>query len=299
MKIYLLDNKQINMYSLPKKIEDSFLIKYITENGLEETINVIAREGHWEIESNPETTFFNNGMKVSKEVLENNSTYQIKFSDLQEPLLFYCFETPIKFNEYDISTGSEITIGKSQNNTIVYNNVYTNSESIKITKQNGYWFLDDNGVNQQIYINGYKSSKKVLKLGDTIFLNGLKIIWLEDHIKINTPKDQLTIALSQYKNTSQGDNKYTEPTDTEKASTLYNDSQIFFHTPRLKESIKPQQIEIQIPPLKQEEDKTPAFLQIGGTVMMGFASGITGMIAIINVATGNANIESSITEIMS
>ena len=83
MKIYLLDNKQINMYSLPKKIEDSFLIKYITENGLEETINVIAREGHWEIESNPETTFFNNGMKVSKEVLENNSTYQIKFSDLQ------------------------------------------------------------------------------------------------------------------------------------------------------------------------------------------------------------------------
>ena len=137
MKIYLLDNKQINMYSLPKKIEDSFLIKYITENGLEETINVIAREGHWEIESNPETTFFNNGMKVSKEVLENNSTYQIKFSDLQEPLLFYCFETPIKFNEYDISTGSEITIGKSQNNTIVYNNVYTNSESIKITKQNG------------------------------------------------------------------------------------------------------------------------------------------------------------------
>ena len=298
MKIYLLDNKQINMYSLPKKIEDSFLIKYITENGLEETINVIAREGHWEIESNPETTFFNNGMKVSKEVLENNSTYQIKFSDLQEPLLFYCFETPIKFNEYDISTGSEITIGKSQNNTIVYNNVYTNSESIKITKQNGYWFLDDNGVNQQIYINGYKSSKKVLKLGDTIFLNGLKIIWLEDHIKINTPKDQLTIALSQYKNTSQGDNKYTEPTDTEKASTLYNDSQIFFHTPRLKESIKPQQIEIQIPPLKQEEDKTPAFLQIGGTVMMGFASGITGMIAIINVATGNANIESSITEIV-
>ena len=38
MKIYLLDDKKINMYSLPRKIEDPYLINYITENGLEETI---------------------------------------------------------------------------------------------------------------------------------------------------------------------------------------------------------------------------------------------------------------------
>ena len=298
MKVYLLDNKKINMYSLPKKIEDSYLINYITEDGLEESINIIAKDGHWEIESTPETSFLNSGKKVSKEVLENNSNYQIKFSDVLEPLMFYCFDTPPKYNEYDISLSSEIKIGRSQNNTIVYNNAFTNSESIRITKQNGYWYLDDNNINQPIYINAYKSSKSFLKLGDTIFLNGLKIIWLDDHIKVNIPKDQLSITLSQYKNKNQGENKYTEPTDTEKASTLYNDNQIFFHTPRLKESIKEESITIQSPPQKQDEDKTPMFLQFGGTIMMGAASGITGMIAIINVASGNATLASSISEIV-
>ena len=32
--------------------------------------------------------------------------------------------------------------------------------------------------------------------------------------------------------------KCAEPSDTEKASTLYNDNQVFFHTPSLKETIK-------------------------------------------------------------
>ena len=104
MKIYLLDDKKINIYSLPRKIEDPYLINYITENGLEETINIIAKDGHWEIDSTPETTFLNNGIKVSNETLQNNSTYQIKFSDVKEPLMFYCLETPIEFKEYDTIT---------------------------------------------------------------------------------------------------------------------------------------------------------------------------------------------------
>ena len=298
MKVYLLDNKKINMYSLPKKIEDPYLINYITENGLEETINIIAKDGHWEIDSTPETTFFNNGTKTSSETLENNSTYQIKFSDLQTPLMFYCFETPTKFNEYDLTSINEITIGNASNNTIYYNNNYTDAQSIRIINQNGFWLLDNFDNNQPIYINGFKANKTVLKLGDTIFINGLKIIWLNKTIKVNIPKDPLSIKLNQIKEQSSENNKYTEPTDTEKASTLYNDNQVFFHTPRLKESIKEKEINIQLPPDKQEEDKTPAILQIGGTVTMGMASCITGVIAIFNVMGGKATLISSISEIV-
>ena len=193
MKIYLLDDKKINMYSLPRKIEDPYLINYITENGLEETINIIAKDGHWEIDSTPETTFLNNGTKINSEVLENNSTYQIKFSDVQEPLMFYCLETPTQFLEYDLTSINEVTIGKDQNNTIFYNNFFTYAQCARIIKQNGYWYLDNYDNNQPIYVNGYKVNKKVLKLGDTIFINGLKIIWLDKMIKVNIPKDELLI----------------------------------------------------------------------------------------------------------
>ena len=297
MKIYLLDNKVINMYSLPRKIEDSYLINYISENGLEENINIIAKDGHWEINSTPETSFIKNGNKINSEVLENNSTYQIKFSDLQDSLMFYCLETPVAFSEYSLSSINQVTIGKDPNNTIYYNNSLTNATCARITKQNGYWYLDNYDNDQPIYINGYKVAKKILKLGDTIFINGLKIIWLDSKIKINTPQDELIIKLNQEKNENEGNNKYREPTDTEKASTLYNDNQVFFHTPRLKEIIKEKEINIQLPPDKQDGDKTPAILQIGGTVMMGMASGITGIIAIFNVIGGRATILSSISEI--
>ena len=297
MKIYLLDNQKINMYSLPRKIEDPYLINYITENGLEETINIIAKDGHWEIDSTPETAFINNGTKVHNEALQNNSAYQVKFSDLQNTLMIYCLETPTEFKDYDLQAIAEITIGKDPGNTIYYNNQFTNSQCVRITRQNNYWYLDDYDIEQPIYINGYRANKKILKLGDTIFINGLKIIWLEQTIKVNIPKDELTIKLNPTQQTKVDNSKYTEPTDTEKASTLYNDNQVFFHTPRLKESIKEKEIYIQLPPDKIEGDKTPAILQIGGTVMMGMASTITGIIAIFNVMTGKATLLSSITEI--
>ena len=297
MKIYLLDDKKINMYSLPRKIEDPYLINYITENGLEETINIIAKDGHWEIDSTPETTFLNNGTKINSEILENNSTYQIKFSDVQDPIMFYCLETPIKYSEYDLTSINEVTIGKDPNNTIYYNNFFTNAQCARIIKQNGYWYLDNYDNNQPIYVNGYKTNKKILKLGDTIFINGLKIIWLDKIVRVNTPKDELLIKLNQNKEVKKDNTKYTEPTDTEKASTLYNDNQVFFHTPRLKETVKEKEINIQLPPDKQDGDKTPAILQIGGTVMMGMASGITGIIAIFNVMGGRTTLLSSISEI--
>ena len=297
MKIYLLDNKKINMYSLPRKIEDPYLINYITENGLEETINIIAKDGHWEIESTPETAFLNNGAKVNNEVLQNNSAYQVQFSDVQNTLMLYCLETPIEFREYDLSAISELTIGKDQGNTIYYNNLFTNAQCVRITRQNNYWYLDNYDIEQPIYINGYKTNKKVLKLGDTIFINGLKIIWLEQFIKVNSPKDELVIKLNPTRETKVENSRYTEPTDTEKASTLYNDNQVFFHTPRLKESIKEKEITIQLPPNKIEMDKTPAILQIGGTIMMGMASTVTGIVTVFNVMAGKASIMSSLAEI--
>ena len=298
MKVYLLDNKKINMYPLPRKIEDPYLINYITDDGLEESINLIAKDGHWEIDSSPETIFINDGKRVNNEILVNNSTYQVAFSDVREPLMFYCFDTPVNYTEYDLSGVNEVIIGKDQSNTIFYDNQYTNAQAIRITKQNDYWILDDYGNDQPIYINGLREKSKVLKLGDTIFINGLKIIWLHRLIKVNTPKDKIAIRLNPSKELSIDNKKYSEPSDTEKASTLYNDNQVFFHTPRLKESIKEKEIRIELPPSKREPDKTPVILQLGGTIMMGMASCITGIIAIFNVAGGKESLLSSLTEII-
>ena len=297
MKLYLVDGKKINMYSLPKKIEDSFLINYNTDNNLEETINIVAENGQWIIESNPETAFFSNGKAIIKDVLENNSSFQVKFSDINTILMLYAFETPITYKDYELSTLTNMTIGRSQNSTIFYDNPYVSPANIEIIKQNGYWTIENKYLQQPVYINGYCISKAFLKMGDSIFFNGLKIIWMDTFIKINIPKDKIIINLSEYKKVSTSGNKCGEVSDTEKASILYNDNQIFFHTPRLKETVKENEIEIQLPPQKEEESKMPFMLQMGSSIVMGASSSITGVIAVFNIAQGKATILSSITEL--
>lgn len=296
MKIYLTDGQKVNMYSLPKKIEDTFFITYKSENGIEENINISAKDGHWVIESTPETSFYSGSTLIQSSALENNTTFQVKFSDLDTKVFFYALEFPIAYMNYDVTAKEEITIGKTGTSTILYNNDRITATSIQIVHQASYWIITAMAEDQEVYVNGYRCRQQVLRFGDTIFLNGLKIIWLDSYLKINIPKDKLTTTLGKYTKTN-FENKYTEVTDSEKASSLYDDNQVFFHTPRLKETIKENTITIQLPPLKTESEKTPALLQLGGSLMMGLSSSITGVIAILNIVNGKATLLSSITEI--
>ena len=299
MKIFLTDGKLVNMYSLPQKIEDSFLINYQSDTGLEETINIIAVGGKWQIESTPELSFFDGNNLISSATLENNTTFQIKFSDLNCVFFFYCYDTPIQYIEYDLTNKNEVTVGQSNLSTIVYSNPNILPTSIRIINQGSYWILDTLQQEQEIYVNGYRcNTSAVLRLGDTIFIHGFKIIWLEHYIKINVPRHPLSTNLQRYQKMSSNGNHFEEVTDSEKASMLYEDKQIFFHTPRLKETIKHTDISIQLPPSKSENQKAPAILQLGGTMMMGISSSITGVIAIFSVIKGEATLLSSITEIV-
>ena len=137
-----------------------------------------------------------------------------------------------------------------------------------------------------------------MKFGDVIFTNGLKIIWADLFFRITNPNNAVTVNLEQYQEYAQdAENTYTPVLETEKGIVLYNDNQVFFHTPRIRTVIKEKTILIEKPPEKVEPDKTPAILTLGATVMMGMSSSITGIIAIFSVATGKATLISSITEI--
>ena len=297
MKVYLADDEKIHIYSLPKKIEDSFLINYTNKSSLEEIINIIANNGKWMIQSTPEVSFYQNNKLIKGAYLENNSVFQVKFSDLENNLNLYCFETPISFVDYEVANKSEITVGNSNVSTILYNNSNVSACAISITNVQGSYLCKNCDLMQPVYINGYREDQKFLQYGDIIFIQGLKIIWFESFIKINIPKDPLSTNLPRHKKTNIVGNKYTEVTDSERASVLYADNQVFFHTPRLKETIINQEINIQLPPNKNSEQKIPVILQLGGSMMMGISSSITGVIAVFNIIKGKATLLSSITEV--
>ena len=233
MKVYLVDDYRIFTYSLPNKVDDAFLINYEHYSGEEETITFMSENNNWVIESTPDITFFKDVNKVEKEVVEKDSIYSIQFSDLTDKVYLYCFDEHQVFFDYDIANKLEISVGRSGSFDILYDNVNVGSPELRISKQNNFWILEDNGFEQtKVYVNNYRVRKTYLNIGDVIFTNGLKIIWMETYVKFNNLAQKVKTSLTPHQEYSDGTsnvNKYTPVKDTERAMVLYNDNQVFFH----------------------------------------------------------------------
>ena len=300
MKVYIADRYKIEDYSLPNKVEDSFLITYISSTGVEENITLVAENGKWTISSNYDVSIIKSGVSVSKEIIKDNDFYQIKFSDLEEIINIYCFEVPTTYYNYSISNKEKITLGRS-NADLLYENVNVGSPHFEIVKSNGYWILKDNGSDSIItFVNGKRYHQFVLNLGDVIFVHGLKIIWMDTFIKINNPNNAVKTSLGKHESFKMfgTENKYTPVKETEKGIVLFNDNQLFFHTPRLRSSIEEKEIKIVNPPDKEKDDGPPAILTLGASMMMGISSSITGIITIFNAISGKSNLLKTLSEIV-
>ncbi len=300
MKVYITDNSKIVDYALPTKIEDSFLIEFITTTGVEESIILTAENGAWTISSNIDTTITNGVTKIEKDILKDNACYQIQFSDLEEIVKMYCIETPVIYQNFQVPNKDVITLGR-QNADISYNAVGIGETHFKIKRASNEWILEGNEDNTLVtFVNGKRYKKSNLQLGDVIFTNGLKIIWMNTFIKINNPNNLVQVASEKYEkfNMVGSENNYTQVKETEKAITLYNENQVFFHTPSLKKTIEEKEIEIINPPQKRTNDEPPAILTLGSTIIMGISSSLTGLMAVFTLTRKDGNIFSALIEIV-
>ena len=299
MKLYLVDDYKIYTYSLPNKVEDAFIINYVHYTGEEETITFIANDNKWVIESSLEVHFKKGATDVEKEFLENGAIYTIKFSDLNDIVTLYCFDAHQSFTSFELGNKASISLGRSGGFDISYNNPNVGSPELAISKQNSYWLLNDNGYDQtKVYVNNRRVKKTILNFGDVIFTNGLKIIWLDTFIKINNPNNLVTTTLKEHTVFDTGENKYSPVTDAEKAIVLFNDNQVFFHTPRMKEDILEKEINIENPPPPFAGDDMPAILSVGTTAVMGLASVFTGITAIFRISSGETSLIEASSEIV-
>ena len=302
MKVYLVDDFKIYSYSLPNKIEDAFIIHYNHYSGEEETITFIAENNQWAIESSPDIQIQSNGSNIEKDFLKNDAVYTIQFSDLTEIVKLYCFDTHQTYFDYDIPNNKqEIKIGKESSCDISYNSSSVASMQIRIYNQSGVWILEDNGSTEsKVYHNKVRTHKATLSMGDIIFIEGLKIIWMEGFIKINNPNQLVHSLLMAHAvfTDKNGENTYTPVKDTERSIVLYNDNQVFFHTPRMKEDIIEKTIEIERPPQKNIDENMPLILSVGTTAVMGVSSLFAGIIAISKVSTGQVTLMDASAEIV-
>ena len=295
MKLFIANEYKMKSYKLPEKIEESFMISYISEIDKEEKIIYIQAENNkWTLQSNSNISLYYNNMPQNHIELAEYKTFCICFNDCEEYVFLFCMPSIIeKFLDYEVPlTLNQMLIGSSNNNHITYSNALVSEQHVLIERDNsGSWWIRVAENSPAIYVNQVLATYQKINYGDEIFIFGLKVIWMKGFIRINEISNKVKInSLSSYNLRKDDNTKYTPITSKQKNINLYKENEYFFHTPSLKPVIEKEVIELEQPPKKELGTQTPFLITAGASLIMGIASLVTGLVSIVNIVSGKSTI---------
>lgn len=232
--------------------------------------------------------------------LEEYEYQPIQIKGRSDSIGIYCVPSVEEnLTRYSVQNGA-ITIVSSNDVSISYLNNHVLPHHVAITpEQNGEYIISaPDDESHFAYVNDKRLTTTKLKVGDVIFLYGLKIIWMGKFAQINQPKDKLFINnfnLAAYTETNIQDNTQVEPvSDEEMAVELYSENDYFFHTPRLTQTVVEEEVEIDPPPQSQVQEDIPFLLTIGSMITMLSSSIMNGYTTIYGISTGQRTLSNSI-----
>lgn len=291
MKIYITDKNKVTRYKLPEKIDESFLFPY-NYDGIktEYQINVISNENEWIIKNDDSVNIVHQDSFEPETTLREYSFHRIKFKDIND--LNFIFISPsneTNSKRYNFNTPT-ISIGSAEGSSILYRNEITHANHANIVKEETGWYITANqDDNYRTYVNDKRITRHKLKPGDIIFINGLKIVWMNTFIKINNPNESVMLNSGIYESNepdSIDNSKYVTETNDDANIELFKDDEYFFHRPRLRTVIEKAHVEIDAPPENQNKDDIPFIFQIGTGITLLFTSFTSGINAFMEYKTG-------------
>ena len=292
MKIFILDKFKITKFNLPEKVEDSFLIPYKGYNNDDNFVTVEANENKWQLKSNGTVNIVDGTNLLESAVLDSYSYYYLKVLGQEEYATL--FALPSKDEEtykLEFRNLDSITIGASPNCNISYRNNLTSDIHAEIKLINNSWYIAGSADDRyRTYINGERILTAQLNVGDVIFINGLKVIWMKNFIKINNPKQTVSVTgFETYEDLNVIDNtKYAPVSDEEANVDLYNEDDYFYHMPRVVPIMNNEQVTIDPPPGGGETEELPFLLTIGTSITMLASSGVMIYNVINSIIQGKA-----------
>ena len=244
MRVFILDKEKITKFNLPNKVSGVYAIDYLPVGSkIKRTVSIEARDEKWIVKSNGSVNIVSGNMIQEVAVLEEYQYQPIQIKGRNDYIGIYCIPSvEEKSTRYLVQYGA-ITVGSANDTSISYvnNHVLPHHISINPAQDGSFYITATDDDSHFVYLNDKRVKQTKIKVGDVIFLYGLKIIWMGTFLQINQPKDKLFINnfnLVTYNEQTTQDNTQVDPvSDEEMAIELYTDKDYFFHTPRLKQSL--------------------------------------------------------------
>ena len=296
MIVRLIKKKKIYNFTLPTEISGNY---WITDNdymgNVRNLINVEEENGKWKIKSDFETKIMSGENEIESAYLSDYSLYFLKINTDNEYVILYCSPTNDRnSHRLRIKNKSDILIGNNSSAAINYNYPLVSRQQARLIYNNGKWVIQDLNSKYGTYVNNVAISTAQLEYGDIVFIMGLKIIVIKDTVIINDIGNNLSIDNNYFDPIQAIVQKQTEfDNPDEENIEFYKEDDYFYRAPRFKTGIEEAIINIDPPPGKEEEDKTPLIYTVGPMLTMAMMSMSMGVTSLQGVIEGTTDLKAA------
>ncbi len=307
MLVALIGKDRMYKLVLPQTASGNYWITDDTEKK-RKLVNIEGINGQWYVTSNSNMQIINKTMannninynkRMNRVALHEYDKFIIQFANTQENLILYCL--PVCDNNlYHFELKNNvISIGKSANNDIVYDNEFVADTHAKLFFNNGNFVIENYDKNFGTFVQNKPviNSSFSLANGDVVFIMGLKIIVMGKSIFINTPENKIrcnqeTLQLVNPKV------KINPNDEAEENIDLYSDKEYFSKAPRITNVIERETVKIDPPPHLQDQEEMPLILVLGSSLSMGAMMIVSIVTAIDGRLSGTASVKQTIMSIV-
>ncbi len=292
MRLTLFTSEKIYEFFLPNQISGSYSFG---DTAIEEEkiVTVEAIENEWHLLGKDGATIVFNNQCITEIPLALNEFYAIQ----KDNITYYLLVSPIYSGEsivYNYNANVNIVIGTSDQCNVRYNLPFFSGIMANIKIVNNQLQLS---TSPEIvaYVNNEKiiGNENILKLGHSLNIFGLRMIFLPNKFIINNPYkgvmiNELSCNIEKFEYVP---DKYQNL--EVKEDTLYSKDQYFTKSPRIRRTIESKEIKIDPPPAPPKADEIPAILTAGPMISMGAMAGMTLLNTITQVTSGATTLAKS------
>ena len=296
MRLYILGGNKLGSINVKDKTEKSVSVSFRYNNQIELPINLESENNCWNLIKNDVLNIEKDKKLYAKMPLQNYQVYFLSLPNLNAKIAVIptpSFET----NVYNLSYDGlkEFVVGGDSNSQIYYNNSLVQSQHAIFKIENNIWHVEalNKGL---VYVNGNLVQKANLKTGDIIFINGLKIIWNNNFIRINNPGNMQVKGFKVYSQSNSNQNY--EPENELLNVELYDEQEYYSPKLLINNVIVKEKITITPPPPSNKTEELPFLLTLGSSVTMLGSSFMMTYMVIYNMSNGSKSIAAMIPQIV-
>lgn len=260
---------------LLQKIDGSFAFSgHSISDGVIENLTVEGQDGQWSVIAHGNTVIETAEGKKKSINLMDDQLFLVKNGD-KKGSIFSTMEyyRDRIFHNYFISGSDTLTIGRSHQNSIQYENRYISSSHAVLEYRSGKWIIYDTDSTNGTFVNHIRISQRELRLGDFIDIYGLRMVVGKGFIAINDVNTRVHIRTSFLKPLDPNLTDSYISTEPEKTlSKVYN----FNRSPGKKILTDSDPVVVEGPPMSLNNDEIPLMLRMGNSLVHGTSSVLSG-----------------------